>query len=165
VRKGAVLALPLAVLITASWLAGKWIGERKRRMKAITVAGFALSACALGACAAADGVWLQLALFGASGLGIGAALPCLDALITEGIDEEHRGTVSSFYSSMRFAGVALGPPAAALLGRPDAAPLFWCLAGAGAVSTIIAWIAIRPGEPNPRAYTGPRLIGRPSPGR
>ncbi|OUM97153.1 MAG: MFS transporter [Thermobacillus sp. ZCTH02-B1] len=165
VWKGAVLALPLAVLSAASWLAGKWIGDRKRRMKAVAVTGFALSACAAGACAAADGVWLQLALFGAAGLGIGAALPCLDAFITEGIDEEHRGTVSSFYSSMRFAGVALGPPAAALLGRPDAAPLFWCLAGAGAVSTIIAWLAIRPGEPNPRACTGPRLIGRPSPGR
>lgn len=165
VRKGAVLALPLAVLCTASWGAGKWIGERKRRMKAIAVAGFALSACATGACAAADGVWAQLALFGAAGLGIGAALPCLDAFITEGIDEEHRGTVGSFYSSLRFAGVALGPPAASLLGRPDADPLFWCLAGAGAVSALVAWLAIRPGEPNPRVYTGPRLIGRPSPGR
>jgi len=63
------------------------------------------------------------------------------------------------------AGVALGPPAASLLGRPDAAPLFWCLAAAGAVSALVAWLAIRPGEPNPRVYTGPRLIGRPSPGR
>ena len=165
VRKGAVLALPLAALCAASWLAGRWIGERKRRMKLTAAAGFALSACAAGACAAAGGVWAQLALFGAAGLGIGAALPSLDALITEGIDEERRGTVSSFYSSMRFAGVALGPPAAALLGRPDAAPLYWCLAGAGAVSALVAWLAIRPGEPHPRAYAGPRLIGRPSPGR
>jgi ACDE family multidrug resistance protein len=163
--KGVALALPLAVLCTASWLTGKRIGERKRRMKAVAVAGFALSACAAAACAAVGGIWARLALFGAAGLGIGAALPCLDALITEGVDEAHRGTVGSFYSSMRFMGVALGPPAASLLGRPDAAPLFWCLAAAGAVSALVAWLAIRPGEPNPRVYTGPRLIGRPSPGR
>ena len=165
VWKGAVLPLPLAVLCTASYVTGKLIGERKRRMKVIATAGFALSACATGACAAADGIWLQLALFSAAGLGIGAALPCLDAFITEGIDEAHRGTVGSFYSSMRFAGVALGPPAASLLGRPNADPLFWCLAGAGAVSALVAWLAIRPGEPNPRVYTGPRLVGRPSPSR
>ena len=163
--KGAVLAVPLAVLCTASWAAGKWIGERKRRMKMTAAAGFALSACATGACAAMDGIWLQLALFCAAGLGIGAALPCLDAFITEGIDEAHRGTIGSFYSSMRFAGVALGPPAASLLGRPDADPLFWCLSAAGAVSALVAWLAIRPGKPRSRAYTGPRLIGRPSPSR
>jgi ACDE family multidrug resistance protein len=165
VWKGVVLALPLAVLCTASWLTGKWIGERTRRMKAVATAGFALSACAAGACAAADGVWAQLALFGAAGLGIGAALPCLDALITEGIDEAYRGTVGSLYSSMRFTGVALGPPAASLLGRPDADPLYWCLAAAGAISALVAWLAIRPGRPNPRVYAGPRLIGRPTPGR
>ena len=40
------------------------------------------------------------------GIGIGMALPCLDALITQGIEKEQRGTVTSFYSSMRFIGVA-----------------------------------------------------------
>lgn len=44
------------------------------------------------------------------GIGIGIALPSLDALITEGIEKEERGTISSFYNSMRFIGVALGPP-------------------------------------------------------
>ena len=41
------------------------------------------------------------------GIGIGMALPCLDALITQGIEKEQRGTVTSFYSSMRFIGVAM----------------------------------------------------------
>ena len=37
-------------------------------------------------------------------------MPALDAIITENIKKEARGTVSSFYSSARFIGVAAGPP-------------------------------------------------------
>ena len=44
------------------------------------------------------------------GIAIGALLPALDAIITENIEKELRGTVSSFYSSARFIGVAAGPP-------------------------------------------------------
>ena len=44
------------------------------------------------------------------GIAIGAILPALDAIITENIEKELRGTVSSFYSSARFIGVAAGPP-------------------------------------------------------
>ena len=52
----------------------------------------------------------MLTLFVLSGIGIGVGLPCLDAFITSGIEKEERGTVSSIYSSMRFIGVAAGPP-------------------------------------------------------
>lgn len=49
------------------------------------------------------------------GIGTGMSLPALDALITEGIENEECGTISSFYNSMRFIGVALGPPIFAAL--------------------------------------------------
>lgn len=44
------------------------------------------------------------------GIAIGALLSALDTIITENIRKELRGTVSSFYSSARFIGVAAGPP-------------------------------------------------------
>ena len=50
-----------------------------------------------------------------SGIGIGIALPALDAVITEGVDNEESGTITSFYNSMRFIGVAAGPPIFAAL--------------------------------------------------
>src|SRR5699024_11833914 len=56
-----------------------------------------------------------LAIFFICGAGIGMALPALDALITESLDKRVRGSVSAIYSAMRFAGVAAGPPVAALL--------------------------------------------------
>jgi ACDE family multidrug resistance protein len=43
-------------------------------------------------------------------MSIGAMLPTLDAIVTENIEKEERGTITSFYSSARFIGVALGPP-------------------------------------------------------
>ena len=49
------------------------------------------------------------------GIAIGALLPVLDAIITENIRKEERGTVSSFYSSARFIGVAAGPPIMSLV--------------------------------------------------
>lgn len=49
------------------------------------------------------------------GIAIGAMLPTLDALITEGIEKEERGTITSFYSSSRFIGVAAGPPVMSLV--------------------------------------------------
>ena len=53
---------------------------------------------------------LLLAVTSIVGIAIGAVLPALDAIITENIKKELRGTVSSFYSSARFIGVAAGPP-------------------------------------------------------
>lgn len=44
------------------------------------------------------------------GIAIGSLLSALDTIITENIRKELRGTVSSFYSSARFIGVAAGHP-------------------------------------------------------
>lgn len=50
------------------------------------------------------------------------ALPCMDSLITESLDKTVRGAVTSIYSSMRFIGVAAGPPAIAVLMKQN---IFW----------------------------------------
>ncbi|MEK8128455.1 MFS transporter [Paenibacillus filicis] len=112
VAKGALLAIPLSALCLSSFLTGKWIGESKMRMKWISVAGLFLLAASLVGIAwiGTNPLWLLFVLVGTGGVGIGSALPCMDALITEGICKEQRGTVTSLYSSMRFIGVALGPP-------------------------------------------------------
>lgn len=108
--KGALLSIPLLFLSVSSYLAGKLIGNNKIRMKICVVIGMVLLVLSFG------GLWWNhsfypLFLFmSIGGIGIGMALPSLDALITEGISKDERGTISSFYNSMRFIGVALGPP-------------------------------------------------------
>jgi hypothetical protein len=78
-----------------------------------------------------------------AGLGIGAALPCRDALITEGIDKKLRGTITSLYSSMRFIGVAAGPPVTSLLLGKEPL-LFYTFATIAGVGGLCALFAIKP---------------------
>ncbi|WP_020618006.1 MFS transporter [Paenibacillus daejeonensis] len=148
VLKGAMLAIPLSALCLSSYLSGKWIGESKPHMKWVSLIGLALLTAALIVIASTESqaIWLLFLCMGVGGIGIGAALPCMDALITEGIDKEQRGTVTSLYSSMRFIGVAAGPPLVSIgMSRfPDW--LFYGLAGLTILSILYGLVAIKPGD-------------------
>lgn len=115
VKKGYYLAIPLAALCLASYLTGKKIGSNIKRMKQIVIFGLIALIGAVIALAFSDNFIYVLLIFLVGGIGIGVGLPCLDALITETIDKEVRGTTTCLYSSARYAGVAVGPPVTALL--------------------------------------------------
>lgn len=144
--KGAILAIPTAGLCLCSFLAGKWIGDGKRRMKWGNFCGIALLSAAAFVCAWLGGgsIIADIALITAGSAGIGVSLPCLDALITEGVDKEQRGTVTSLYSSMRFIGVAAGPPVASVLIKASPVPFFYVAAGLGCLALLLAALAINP---------------------
>lgn len=146
--KGLILAIPLAGLCLVSYLSGKWIGQNKRIMKWTSLLGLVISSASLFALAlmGREQTWWIVLLLAVSSAGIGAALPSLDALITEGIDKKQRGTVTSLYSSMRFIGVAAGPPVSALLMRNSMSSLFLVIAIASLGAALINAFAIRPGQ-------------------
>lgn len=148
VLKGAMLAIPTAALCACSFGTGKLIGDHKKRMKWFNLVGVVLLSAATLACAllGEESVVLDIALISLSSAGVGIALPCLDAFITEGIEKEQRGTVSSFYSSMRFIGVAAGPPVASIMLKPSAGPFFFLAAGLGAVAVLLGAFALKPQE-------------------
>jgi ACDE family multidrug resistance protein len=87
---------------------------------------------------------IPLSMTLAASAGVGAVLPSMDAFVTEGIDKKQRGTVSSLFSSMRFIGVAVGPPISALLLRGSMSTLFFVIASTGLAGAHIAAFAIRP---------------------
>ena len=146
INKGLMLAIPLGGLCLVAYLSGKWIGKNKTRMKWTSLAGFAIATAALLALGLMkrDGTWWITSMLTLICSGIGAALPSLDALITEGIDKDQRGTVTSLYSSMRFIGVAAGPPASALLMDVSKGALFLVAAAAALLATLLNLFAIRP---------------------
>src|SRR5699024_1002279 len=49
-------------------------------------------------------------VLGISSVGAGLVLPCVNSLITGSVGKERRGFVTSLYNSVRFIGVAIGPP-------------------------------------------------------
>ncbi|UQZ36178.1 MFS transporter [Paenibacillus sp. PK3_47] len=142
--KGFVLAIPLALLCLASYGTGKVIGQNKKLMKWLGFGGMALLTAAMVVTGFYSGIYFMVGLLSLSGIGIGIALPCMDALITEGIDKENRGTITSLYSSMRFIGVALGPPVVSLLMPSGHWALFGTMAAVGAVGGLLTLFAVKP---------------------
>lgn len=123
---------------------GKKVGNNKIVMKWSAFFGFLLLTCSfiiLFFNASLFSILLTLVL---GGIGIGAALPSLDALITEGIEKEERGTITSLYSSMRFVGVAAGPPLYTLLMKWSDMAVFQTSLGVSAVGAILVLKAIKP---------------------
>jgi MFS transporter, ACDE family, multidrug resistance protein len=143
-KKGWVLAIPLSALCAASFLAGKKIGKNKVLMKWMIAIGGMLAGATIIFVYFFPHLWWMVALFSIAGIGIGMMLPCLDALITEGIEKKERGTVTSFYSSLRFIGVAIGPPLAALLMKRETSMFLFLLVALCFLASTITFVAIKP---------------------
>lgn len=144
IMKGLVIALPLLALSIASFIAGKKIKQNKVVMKWCTFLSMVLLGGSVFLITFTENVYFLLGALFIAGIGIGAALPCLDALITEGIEKEARGSITSIYSSMRFVGVALGPPVYAILMKSSHEMVFYTSAGISIIGAIAAFFAIKP---------------------
>ncbi|MGE7809118.1 MFS transporter [Lysinibacillus capsici] len=116
IKKGFVLAIPLLLLCIASFISGRKIqGNLGRIKKIIIVSLIAMSVSIVFVGFTSKKLILLLVVTSIVGIAIGALLPALDTIITDNIRKELRGTVSSFYSSARFIGVAAGPPIMSLV--------------------------------------------------
>lgn len=144
IKKGLYLAIPLAALCLASFVAGKKIKDDLIMMKWITFAGIVVAGTAVVAVRFSDALIYLLIVFLICGIGIGAVLPCMDALITESIKKNVRGTITSMYSSARFVGVAGGPPAIALLMKQNLTWLVSLLSILALIAAILAFKTIKP---------------------
>ncbi|MFB2517169.1 MULTISPECIES: MFS transporter [Lysinibacillus] len=116
IKKGFVLAIPLLLLCIASFISGRKIKGNIGRIKKIIIASLiAMSVSIVFVGFTSKKLILLLVVTSIVGIAIGALLPALDTIITDNIRKELRGTVSSFYSSARFIGVAAGPPIMSLV--------------------------------------------------
>lgn len=120
IKKGFVLAIPLLLLCIASFISGRKIKGNLGRIKKIIIASLiAMSVSIVFVGFTSKKLILLLVVTSIVGIAIGALLPALDTIITDNIRKELRGTVSSFYSSARFIGVAAGPPIMSLVMKND----------------------------------------------
>lgn len=144
IMRGLILAIPLLVLCLSSFTVGKVIGKRKVLMKWIILFGNLVAACSLVLLSFFDSFIMLIVTLSFTGIGIGAALPCLDALVTEGIEKQHRGCITCILSSTRLLGVAVGPPICAMLIKSNTNTLFYVLAASNAASALFTLLLIKP---------------------
>ncbi|MDR4886992.1 MFS transporter [Fredinandcohnia sp. QZ13] len=142
--KGLILAIPLGALCLASFITGKKLGDDKNAIKWIIFFGILVSTAAVFAICYTENLYVFLVALVFCGIGIGIALPSLDALITNGIEKDERGTITSIYSSARFIGVAVGPPVFAILMKLSHDILFFSVAGISALAAILVLFFIKP---------------------
>lgn len=110
IKKGFILAIPLLIMVTTSYLTGHQIEKDFKKMKWITIIGFFIKTMAYISLIFFENLFIFLGILSLSSLGTGFILPCVNSFITGAVEKEERGFVSSLYGSIRFVGVALGPP-------------------------------------------------------
>ena len=110
VVKGLILAIPLLVMVSSSYLTGSKIGKNMFTMKRLIILGLTLMAISYGLLVLVEKLVPFLLILVISSIGTGLVLPCINSLITGSVGKERRGFVTSLYSSVRFLGVAVGPP-------------------------------------------------------
>lgn len=108
--KGLILAVPLLGLCLTAYFVGSYVKEKTSQMKWLITIGLVLSCITMVVIPFIENFLLLLVLLFFIGVGNGMVLPCLNTLITSAIGYQERGLITSLYSSVRFFGVALGPP-------------------------------------------------------
>lgn len=141
--KGAALAIPVLFMSTTSYLTGALIKKQIGLMKWLVVIGHGLIAVSLVTLPLFNNVYAFFAGISVAGIGTGLVLPCLNTLITGAAAKEERGLVTSLYGSVRFLGVAAGPPLFGWLVGIGTDVMFWASAGLAVVAAVVAFFFIK----------------------
>jgi MFS transporter, ACDE family, multidrug resistance protein len=143
--RGFILAIPLLAMCTTSYITGTKIKKNMKLMKVLVVTGLALIGTPLLVAAFFRNPYVELGLLVVSGIGTGLVLPCLNTLVTSAVSQDSRGAVTAFYGSVRFLGVAAGPPIfGALMGTPKI--MFISMAALAGICSALAFFLINPGK-------------------
>jgi len=111
VIKGLILAIPLMGLVTTSYITGSVIKKNGLLMRWLMNIGLILMTISLGlSIFLFKNIYLLIGFLTLSSIGTGLLLPCLNTMITGSVSKSERGMITSLYSSLRFLGVAFGPP-------------------------------------------------------
>lgn len=145
--KGSILAIPLLAMSTTSYITGAKIKKQKKLMKSLIITGMLLIGTPLAIASFITNTYVLLALLVVTGIGTGLVLPCLNMLITSAVSREERGIVTSLYGSVRFLGVAVGPPIFTWLMVQSRIMMFLSVAGLAVVSAFLSLFMIRVSSP------------------
>ncbi|MDA8096448.1 MAG: MFS transporter [Clostridia bacterium] len=144
--KGLALAIPVLFMAVTAYLTGLVIKKKIRLMKYLIITGSGLMTATLIALPLSYNTYYFFTVISFIGVGVGLMLPCLTTLITSSVDAAKRGLITSLYGSVRFFGVAGGPPLFSLLLEPGIRVMGWSVAGLTLATGIVVLIFVRVGE-------------------
>lgn len=143
VIKGLILAIPLLVMVSTAYITGSKIRKDLEKMKLWIILGFVLMTLSYSLLAFFISLIPFLVILSISSVGAGLILPCINSLITGSVGKERRGFVTSLYNSVRFVGVAIGPPIFARLMDWSIKGMFLSLATLTFILSLLILLFIR----------------------
>ena len=157
IPKGLVLAIPVLFMSVTSFITGFVIKKKESLMKTLVVTGLGIITASLIFLPLAKGVIFYFAAISVIGTGTGLVLPCLNMLITSAATIKERGLITSLYGSVRFFGVAAGPPLYGYLMAKGTGLMFWSSAGLALAGGVLFFIFGKSKgslpEKNPASFT------------
>lgn len=170
VPKGLALAVPVLFMSACSLITGALIKKKFKVMKVLVVAGLALITGSLWLLPVSQKVYYFFAVISVAGIGTGLVLPCLNTIVTSATDQDERGMITSLYGSVRFLGVAFGPPLFGLLMERSMRLMAWGPSVLTLAAVLLAFFLINTkdlkaagGDPAPEQAPGPGQKAPPGP--
>ncbi|PSR34654.1 MAG: MFS transporter [Sulfobacillus benefaciens] len=154
--RGLLIAIPVLASAITSYISGTMLQKRLSAWsRPIVAGGLVLIAAAMVAepFFVTTVPWLALTILGFQGIGTGSVLPAINTLVTSATTSKERGVVTSLYGSVRFFGVAMGPPLFAMA----MAHRYWVFWGAALLALgtgIVAWFFINEKSMLPKKMRG-----------
>ena len=154
--RGLLIAVPVLASAITSYISGTVLQKRLANWARPIVAGglmlIALS-MAVEPFFATTIPWLALTILVFQGIGTGSVLPAINTLVTSATTSKERGVVTSLYGSVRFFGVAMGPPLFAIA-MSHRYWVFWGASGLAAATAVLAWFLINEKQMLPKKLRG-----------
>lgn len=145
VRKGFVLAIPLLGMVITAYATGTVIKKNGTLMRWLMNIGLLMMSAALALTIFFNqNIYVFIGLLTISSVGTGLLLPCLNTMITGSVRKEERGMITSLYNSLRFLGVAFGPPLFDWLMSRSHAAVFVTVSALSFVALGLVFFLIKP---------------------
>lgn len=136
VLKGIVIAIPVSAWTISSFLSGDHLQKKTQYLKYFVMTGMLLLGVTSVLISFSQNIYFMMVSVFLMGLGGGLVITPLTILVTNCAPIDERGGIVSLYGSIRFLGVAIGPPFFSLLANFNDKIPFWS-SGALAVGTLI----------------------------
>lgn len=154
-HRGFIIAIPVGIMAVVAYVTGTLLqNEMERLLRPAVAGGTGLFAAGLLSAILLTGPASSLVILALLGAATGLTLPALNTLITSSAPLETRGLTTAFYGTVRFIGVALGPPAFGLLAARSRVLLLAAAGITAAAAALLSAIFI-----NPEQMVPPEVLG------
>ncbi len=143
--RGLILGIPVLIMALTAYILGTVMQKQMTRiLKWSAVIGLFMLATGLILFCPFKSLWGLTIAASILGLGTGAVLPSLNTLITSSAPKAERGLVTCLYGTVRFFGVAIGPPLFGLAEKISKPPIFFTTAGICIIAGVLFLFLVDP---------------------